>query len=42
MVSLTNFSHDTCPYLVGLIWPDDEENDDDGAGDTTAIDYYIR
>ena len=30
------FHHDTCPYLVGLVWPDD---DDGGAGDTIAIDF---
>ena len=38
MVFLANFRHDTCPYLVGLIWPDDDD-DDGGAGDTIAIDY---
>ena len=38
MLSLTNFRHDTCPYLVGLIWPD-EENDEGSAADTIAIDY---
>ena len=49
MVSLTNCRHDTCPYLVGIIWPDqadhadDDDDDDDGGdggGDTIAIDYY--